>query len=133
MPVDVAISNPVCDDLLILLPTPNLEVIVPETGLIKAIPKLAFAEDVVPAVLTDPEAVYFDVPVDFVLVLAIAVLCAGCTYNFDIASSVETKSFNSTSYFSTIDIFSIFELFFSFNPLTTFSASSKLETYAFSS
>ena len=58
VPVDVAISNPVCDDLLILLPTPNLEVIVPETGLIKAIPKLAFAEDVVPAVLTDPEAVY---------------------------------------------------------------------------
>ena len=78
-------------------------------------------------------AKYFDVPVEFVLVLAIAVLCAGCTYNFDIASSVETKSFNSTSYFSTIDIFSIFELFFSFNPLTTFSASSKLETYAFSS
>ena len=38
VPVDAAISNPVCLLTLLLLTAPNLEVIVPEIGFIKFIP-----------------------------------------------------------------------------------------------
>ena len=51
----------------------------------------------------------------------------------DIASSDVTKSCMSVSYFSTIEICSIFVLFFSFRLFTTCSASSKFDTYSFSS
>ena len=54
----LAISNPVCEETLILLLTPNLDVIVPETGLINDIPKFTFPPEVVSAVLTLPEALY---------------------------------------------------------------------------
>ena len=129
VPDGAAISKPVCDDLLILLPAPNLEVIVPETGLISEIPKFAFPPDVVSFVLTVPVALYILLE-DF---FATFTTFGFSTYNLETASSVETNGFNSVSYFSTIDIPSIFELSFSFKVLTTFSASSKLETYSFSS
>ena len=51
-------SNPVCEDLLMLLPAPNLEVIIPETGLTSDIPKLALAVDVVNDVFTLPVEAY---------------------------------------------------------------------------
>ena len=124
VPAEFAMSNPVCDDLLIALPAPNLDVIVPDTGLIKDIPKLAFPDDVVNCVFTLPlDAYLFDV------VFFFATTTFGfSTYNFDIASSWASYSFFSTSYFSTIDILSILLLFFSFSQLTTASACSKLDT-----
>ena len=57
VPVDVAISNPVCAELLILLLAPNLEDIIPDTGLAKDIPKLTFPPAIVVAVFTLPTLV----------------------------------------------------------------------------
>ena len=54
VPDDAAISSPVCVLLLILLLAPNLDVIVPETGLAKAIPNETFCPDVFKDVLTEP-------------------------------------------------------------------------------
>ena len=132
VPVDVAMSSPVCADLLIALPAPNLDVIIPDTGFINDIPMLALAVDVVPAVFTLPELAYFVVVCVFAFATVTAFF-AGSTYSFDIASSDVTKSCMSVSYFSTIEICSIFVLFFSFKLFTTCSASSKFDTYSFSS
>ena len=87
-------SKPVCDDLLILLLTPNLDVIVPDIGLISAIPMLAFPLDVVKFVFTLPFAPYFAVPF-----FATDTTFAGSIYSFDIASYVVTKSAIFCSYF----------------------------------
>ena len=100
VPDAVAISKPVCDELLTLLFTPNLDVIVPDTGLIKEIPKLAFPPDIFVDVFTFPE---LDV-LTFAFCATVTVFI-GSTYNFETASSTETKSFKFVSYFSAIDIF----------------------------
>lgn len=65
VPSGAAISNPVCEDLLILLPTPNLDEIVPDTGFISDIPKLGLPPAVVKFVLTEPVDVYFTVELVF--------------------------------------------------------------------
>ena len=70
---------------------------------------------------------------DVFLLLATTTGLGFSTYSFDMASSEDTKSFISVSYFSTIDMLSILELSFSFSPSITPSACSKLETYNFSS
>ncbi len=95
----------------------------PDTGLIKEIPILAFPFDVVNDVLTLPVVSSF----------ATLTVLIGSAYSFDTASSEVINSCMLSSYFSIIAIFSRLELFFSFNPATTCSASSKVETYAFSS
>lgn len=45
-------SNPVCVETLIELLAPNLDVIIPDIGFIKLIPKFAFPPDVFNAVFT---------------------------------------------------------------------------------
>ena len=122
VPFGADISKPVCAELLILLLAPNLEVIVPEIGLINEIPSDVFPLEVVVLVFTYPAEALEEV------------FCATftsfffSTYNLDTTSSTETKSFIPVSYFSNIEILSIFSLFFSFNVLTTFSASSNEDT-----
>ena len=61
MPVGADISKPVCAELLILLLAPNLEVMVPEIGLINEIPNDAFPPDVVVFVFTYPAEVFEEV------------------------------------------------------------------------
>ena len=111
VPFDVAISRPVCAELLIELDTPNLDVIMPETGLIKDIPKFAFPPDVLVEVFTFPVDLYF-VLVLFEPLAVTTCFFGGSAYNFAIASSVVVKSFVSVSYFSTIDKLFMFVLFF---------------------
>ena len=118
------------DDLILLL-APNLEDIIPDTGLIKDIPKLAVPPEVFNEVLTVPDEAYL--VEDVFLFFATTTGLGFSTYSFDIASSEDTKSFISVSYFSIIDMLSILELSFSFKPFITPSACSKLETYNFSS
>ena len=89
------------------------------------IPKLGLPPAVVKFVLTEPLDVYFTVELVF---LATTIVLGASTYSFATASSLDTKSFNSVSYFSTIDIFSLFWLFFSFKSFTIFSAYSKFAT-----
>ena len=55
VPEDVAISSPVCEELLILLDAANLDVIIPDTGLISDIPKLTFLLDIFADVFTFPD------------------------------------------------------------------------------
>ena len=75
--------------------------------------------------LTLPEALALEPAFAF---LATVTVFTGSTYNFETTSSVEVKVFKSISYFSEIEILSIFVLPFSFKSFTTFSASSKEET-----
>ena len=116
-------SNPVWDDLLILLLAPNLDEIVPDIGLIREIPMLALPEEVFNDVLTLPVAPYFFVPF-----LATVITLAGSIYSLAIASSLVISSPLFCSYFSIILILSKLELFFSFNSFTICSASSKVAT-----
>ena len=95
---------------------------VPDMGLIKESPMLAFPFEVVKDVLTLP---VFSVFATFVSLTGVL---DGSWYNFSTASSAFAISSNSSSYFSIIEIFSRLMLFFSFNPSITFSASSKLDT-----
>ena len=101
VPEAVAMSNPVCEETLILLDAANLDVIVPDTGLIKLMPISAFFEEILVEVFTVP-----------VVFLATLTIFTGSTYNLEIASCDVTKSLTSVSYFSTIVILDIFVLFF---------------------
>ena len=121
VPVGADISNPVCAELLILLLTPNLEVIVPEIGLISEIPNDALPPEVVVCVFTYPDAF------EEVFWATLTAFFFSTSY-LETTSSTETISFIPVSYFSKIEILSIFSLFFSFKVLTAFSASSNEET-----
>jgi len=108
VPYDAAISNPVCAELLILLLSPNLDVIIPETGLDNVIPKATFVLEIVVFVFTVPsftvEALFFIV--DFEV---------GAVYKLATASSTLLITFSSVSYFSAIVMLSIFPLFLAFS------------------
>ena len=116
MPLLAPISTPLC-----VFPhlEPNLDVSVPESGLIKLIPKLTFAP-----VFTD-EGGIADLPVEATLFTT--------TFGFSLyklATQVST-SVNVASlvlYFSNIVILSLFVLSLSFNCFTMSSASSNLDT-----
>jgi len=51
----IAISNPVCAELLILLLAPNLEDIIPDTGFTNETPKLTLVLEIFVAVFTVPD------------------------------------------------------------------------------
>lgn len=63
VPVWADMSNPVCVETLIELLAPNLDVIIPDIGFIKLIPKFAFPPDVFNAVFTWPVEAYLVVVV----------------------------------------------------------------------
>ena len=79
-------SNPVWDDFLRLLETPNLEVIIPDIGLANVIPIFTFALDVVRDVFTVPD--------DVLEFFATVTTLTGSTYNFATKSSTPSKFFN---------------------------------------
>ena len=92
---------------------------VPDTGLIKLIPKETFFLEVLfPFIL-------LVVPV--VATVTFGVSFTGSTYSFDTIVSFVSKVFNSFAYFSAIAKFSLLVLFFSFNSFTACSASSKVD------
>ena len=105
-----------------LLPhlAPNLEVNVPDTGLISDIPKFTTLLDVF-------------TPVDATVTFETVFFTTFFSYNFSTLCSTLANSTSSVLYFSLTPNFSLLLLFFSFNLFTTSSASPKLDTYSFSS
>ena len=113
VPVDVAISNPLCPEELL----PNLVVITPETGLIRDTPRFTLASDIPDTLPEYAVATY---------------VTFGASYNLDTLFSTDVKSFVLVSYFSTIPKSFLLALFFFFNFAITSSASLNVETYTFS-
>ena len=113
-------SSPLCPLLRILSLLPNLEVIVPEIGLIKLIPRLTFLLDVPETFPEETDATY------------VVFGFGTSSYSFETHLSTAVNSFVCVSYFSTIPISFLLLLFFFFSSATTFSASSKVATYTFS-
>ena len=116
VPFGAAMSNPLWLSLDLI---PNLELIVPDTGLTKDIPKLV--------------GTLGPVYVAFGIVLVCATTTFFSLYNSETQVSTVLYSACSVEYFSTIPSFSAFVLFLSFNWFTADSASANVFTYAFSS
>ena len=119
MPEGADISSPLWPDGLVLPLLPKRQVIIPDIGFIKLMPRFTFLVDAPVTLPEEIEAIY--VTFGF-----------GASYNFDTHFSTEVNFLVSVSYFSTIPISFLFWLFFFLSCATTFSASSKVSTYTFS-
>ena len=126
VPIGAPISNPVWLLTLILLLAPNLDVIVPEIGLIKFKLNGAFWYDIFVEVFTFPITTF----------LSCFTGSGTTTFSWYKAATVDSTSakyFTYVSYISIIDNWSILLLFLSLNWFIMLSACEKSLTYAFSS